>query len=201
LSRALPRPPRRITPGDFYATYLPSVWDAYAEGLPELLWRIGAEIHIEGTGPFWVGMDQGKLLGGEGPTESPVARIRCDRASWELMSLDLWPRIVRWLNSRLDESRKKAEVFLRTRAPAVDLQKLSDQPGNILFHLVDDAGDEARFHVTLGSGQGPETTVKVTERDLWTLLEGSRLSSFLKSRVEVEGNLAYLLALTRVIEG
>ena len=189
----LPRPPRRATPDSFYRDYVPELWKSLpaAPAAPESRATICIELP-ERSERFTLNFEGTEVTVGTEPCDAPLLTVSSDYESWKLACLDLLPRIL-----------KKLESWPETRrAPNPDRAlRWASRPGGLEIELTDDAGDQARFSVRIGEGSARRAMIRATETDLWRLLEpGARLSSLLRSKLELDGDAGYPIQLAQLLE-
>lgn len=189
----LPVPKRGITPREFYTSYVPELWKALlgsASGLP----AITVGIHVAGDADYELSVNEAGLSVREGKASSPLVSFDTNLASWRI-AVDMLPRVFKTVEPKL------AKVSLADQLGRVDLEALRKKPGKLVHVYEDDAGDEAEVTLRIGAGTGPTTTIRVTDTELWKLLQaGGRLSQLLTSRIQVSGDVGYALSLAQILE-
>ncbi len=197
-------PPRRCTPEQFYVDYIPSLWRELAGDLSWPPWRYSLQFEITGdeAAVFALEIDTGIATGRTGTAVKPIATISSTLSAWELVARDLTPRIIRHTNKRIDEVRQDLYQFADAGAAKLDPNAVADKPGTVTIDFTDDAGDRGQYVIRIGDGSGPAARIEAKDADLWALLEcRGRFTALLKSRVQLDGAVAYLFELARLFEG
>lgn len=196
---ALPRPPRGLTATDFFRSYLPDLAAALAAGMPPLPVTLELGVRI-GQQDLRVRVGPAGLTCEHGAPSTPTLTCECDADEVVRTARDLVPTLLRLAERALP--RWRAGAAARPPSPAhLDLSRLAARPGRLALEVVDDAGDTFRVTCRVGTGDGPRALVRLTDPELRRLFAGgARLSSLLGSRVQVEGDLAWLLQLVGLLE-
>jgi hypothetical protein len=190
----LPVPTRGITPRDFYHQYVPALWAALVGPVPSLA-GVTVGVSVSGDADYAIAVIDKGLVTTDGKPAEPLMTFSTDVASWRIALLDLLPRVLAHIEP------KAAGLRAAHYLARIDLEAVRKTPGSIIHVYEDDAGDEARVALTIGNGAGPSASIQVTDTELWRLLEsGAKLSQLVRSRVKVGGDIAYILALARLVE-
>ncbi|MEZ4272682.1 MAG: hypothetical protein R3C68_15000 [Myxococcota bacterium] len=199
----LPLPSRRCTPAAFYGDYLPQLWRSLMEASDTPQVDLTIAFHIQDPTPqhFTARVHDGVLTTNTIDTAQADLSIQCQLQAWTAISCDFLSRLLRHANRHLGATRS-AITRLASRVDALPLERLQMHAGMIEIHFEDDAGDLATFHLSIRGGHGPSVRLYATESDLWTLLESSGgLSSLLRSRIRLEGDVGYIFRLAAFLEG
>lgn len=185
----LPRPRPGCTPSQFYLEYIPAFLRALGvTARPHPL--VTTEIRVAEE-VFTLSLVNGVLTAQQGPSAGALVCVTSDRPSWEIATLDLWPRVMK----RLDWAGIRAGAMV---VDAAAVAAVRSQPGLIQLTFTDDAGDTARCSIAIAGGRGPEVHVHAGENDLWALVAArAGWAQLLRSRTRIEGDVAYLLRLLR----
>jgi hypothetical protein len=150
---------------------------------------------VKGDAAYTITVTPSGLVTTDGAPEGALLTFSTDLASWRIALLELLPRLLKHLTPYVPRLRI-AEHLQR-----LDLETLRKKPGSMTHVYEDDAGDEATVVVTIGTGGKAAASIKVTDSELWKLLQGGvRLSQLLNSRIQVRGDLGWVVDLARVIE-
>lgn len=191
---SLPVPQRGITPRDFYHRYVPELWKALV-GPTKGLGPFTVTVSVDGDADYAIAVSDAGLVTSDGAAADALLTFTTDVASWRIALLELLPRMLAHVEPKVPRLRL-AELLGR-----IDTGALRQKPGSITHVYEDDAGDEATVTLRIGSGGNAKAGIRVSDTELWRLLEsGGRLSQLLRSRVKVEGDIGYLLELTRIVE-
>ncbi len=190
----LPLPSRGIAARDFYLRYVPELWAALVGPVASLV-GVTVGVSVAGAGEYALTVTDEGLVTSEGRAADPLLTFTTDVASWRIALVELLPRVLKHIEPRL------TAATLARQLAAIDLASLRKAPGRITHVFEDDAGDEAKVVLAVGTGSGPAADIHVTDAELWRLLEsGAKLSQLVRSRIKVGGDVGYLLSLTRVVE-
>jgi hypothetical protein len=194
---ALPRPPRGVTAIDFFRSYLPDLAAALAAGMPSLPTTFELGVRV-GAQDLRVCIGPAGLTCEDGAPASPTLTCECEPDEVVRTARDLAPSILRLVDKALPRWRAGAKPTTPAR---LDLSRLAARPGRLELEVVDDAGDVFRAACRVGTGAGPRALIRLTDPELRRLFAGgTRLSSLLGSRIQVEGDLAWLLQLVGLLE-
>ena len=207
MAPELPKPPRRCSPRVFYTHYLPELWSAltrelsWHEDQPEVSVLCIVDEDPQGNSEHYaLSFAQGALTVTEQGCPEPMLTFRCPREDWNFGIGDLLPRVLR----RLTKQQKKINAQLSAltpRTPSWTVEQIRSKAGSIEICFTDDAGDSATFLCLVGDGQGPKARIAASDEDLWKLIEGNGgISSWLKSRIRIEGDAQYVFTLLRLFE-
>ncbi|MEL6340248.1 MAG: hypothetical protein AAFZ38_11740 [Myxococcota bacterium] len=196
--RSLPRPSRRLTPQEFYTRFAPELWTALIGNTHTVGWVMRVAVELEkGQHRFGLLFSAGELTVQDSLPDDPHLTFRSSLDSYRTAMFDLLPRVLRHLEESGTET--GSELVSPLLQPKIDA--LRDHPGSIEVDFLDDAGDRASVDVLIASGDGPKTGIHATDDDLWSFLEeGARPSRFLQSRVELSGDIAYVIRLLHAVE-
>lgn len=194
----LPRPARKLSPEEFYRSYVPELVRATAG--PTTLPGEDFAIRSEIDGAAWTfSLRNGELAVSDGPSEA-IVTFSADLESFRIAMFDLLPRVLKTVALRASTQEHLSGV-LRAWLGRFSPKSLRGRDGTVTVNYVDDAGDEAKVAIRVGSGTGPVASVVASDADLWAFLEGGGgISTLLKTRVEVHGDVAYLLSLAQTLE-
>lgn len=201
--RWLPAPKRGTPPDEFYLEYVPRLWAALVGGRELAIPEHVVAVELVGgakTLTFGLRFAGAELRVTAGQPESRLVTFVSDLASWKIAAFDLLPRMLRKLEARLGDSARAADL-IGAHAHRVAPESLRGAPGTIELDYVDDAGDEASVRVLVANGAGPRVRLHVTDTELWRLVDsGMRLSQLLRTRLQLDGDVAYLLELGRLLD-
>lgn len=203
LRPSLPRPKRGLDPRDFYERYVPELWRALMHEVACPPWRFVLEIELaDAGGPWFFDVQGATLTVTRSSADAPHVRLESDAASYAIAMLEVLPRVLKHFDAGWREHGHLVERALITHARELTGATLAAQPGTLTLAYVDDAGDEARATVTLGSGRGPAATLRASDAELWRLLAGgARLAQLLTTRIQIGGDVGYVLRLAHALEG
>ncbi|MEO1174430.1 MAG: hypothetical protein AAFX94_20605, partial [Myxococcota bacterium] len=92
-------------------------------------------------------------------------------------------------------------LHVKNYGDAIRPDRLYSVPGRIRIDYEDDAGDRAKVDIVVADGSGPSVQVSATDADLWAFLGGgAALSQLVRTRVRIDGDVAYLLSVVSIIE-
>lgn len=197
--RTLPRPSRRLTPQEFYTRFAPELWDALVADTRALTWTMRVAVELdEGQHRFGLLFSAGALTVSDSLPDDPHLTFRSSLDSYRIAMFDLLPRVLKHLEDNGTETPTElASPLLQSKIDA-----LREHPGTIEVEFLDDAGDRATVDIQIASDHGPKTQIHATDDDLWSFLEeAARPSRFLQSRVELSGDIAYVIRLLTAVEG
>ena len=190
----LPRPKRGVTPREFYADYVPELWAHLVGRVPKLA-GVTVGVSVAGDGDYTIAVTADGIATTVGKPTAPLVTFTTDVASWRIALIELLPRVLKHIEPKVTAANVAGYLG------RVDLGGLRKTPGTVTHVYEDDAGDEAKVVLAIGSGTGPAARIHVTDTELWRLLEsGAKLSQLVRSRVKVDGDVTYLLALARLVE-
>lgn len=199
-----PRPARTIKPTQFYQEFLPAAWATLSAELPRLDWDVCMRVQVTDgpdAGEFALQLTGNELLAQSPASGEPLVTVTCDYEAWRLWVVDLLPLCLDRLEKGWAAWQPALERHLQG-PHAWRPEPFEAQPGRVDILYTDDAGDVSRFELQIACGDGPVATVHANDADYRLLLSpGGRLSGLLKSRATVDGDMGYLLGLTRLLEG
>jgi hypothetical protein len=136
----------------------------------------------------------------DGAPSSRTLTFECEPDEVVRTARDLVPPVLRLVEKALP--RWRASAAARPPHPAhLDLSRLTSRPGRLELEVVDDAGDSYRIACRVADGAGPRALIRITDPELRRLFAGgARLSSLVGSRLQVEGDLGWLLQLLGLLE-
>jgi len=155
---------------------------------------VGAESLRVRIGPAGLTVAEGDEAG---------AAVTCELAADEVVRVarDLVPSLLRLVEKALPRWRASAAARPPSAAH-LDLSRLARRPGRLDLEVLDDAGDTFAASLRVGDGSGPRALLRLTDPELRRLFAGgTRLSSLLGSRVQVTGDLGWLVQLVSLVEG
>ena len=203
---SLPAPPTSARLRDFYLDYLPKLWAAIFGKKPLPAVPVAVTFTIvpkSGATEHFTVMAHDRLFATrEGTAEDPLVTCTTTPQAWRLTVRDLLPRALRLLGPSVARVRARLDELAHAPAPLANLVRtLQKSPGSIAIEFTDDAGDVSACELTIGSGDGPRASLAINDADLWPFLSGEiKFAKLLRSRVRLDGDVAYLLRLARLFD-
>lgn len=200
---SLPRPKRGQAPADFYERYVPELWRALMQDAACPPWHFVLEIDLgDAGGPWFFDVRGAALTVTRSSADAPHLRLQSNVASFEIAMLEVLPRVLKHFDAGWREHGHLVERALVTHARDLTGATFAALPGTLRLAYVDDAGDEAHATLTLGAGRGPTATLRASDTELWRLLAGGAgLAQLLTTRIQIGGDVGYVLRLTHTLEG
>lgn len=198
MTARLPRPSRKLDAHRFYHEYVPQLWSALVGGLSDTPWRVqvGAQL---GEDAFSMVAEGTELVVSDGLPDRPHITFVSDSDSFRIAMFDLLPQILRHTEKQLGSGDSAPHV--KNYGDAIRPDRLYSVPGRIRIDYEDDAGDRAKVDIVVADGSGPSVQVSATDADLWAFLGGgAALSQLVRTRVRIDGDVAYLLSVVSIIE-
>jgi hypothetical protein len=134
--------------------------------------------------------------------DDTVARFSFDLEAFRIGTRDLWPRVLARIEERRDVvARALRRTLTHPRLPEL-VAAIRALPGTVFVDFEDDAGDLIRSTVRVGTGIGPEATLRLRDAELDQLLSGrATLLALAKARFVLSGDTGYLLRLLARLDG
>ena len=202
MASKLARPARRITPAGFYTEFLPALWNDAVDGLalpwPDWRFEIGITVTADAAPEhFTLAFARGTLSGRAGaPAASPLFAFSCDLEAWRVSVRQPLVQTLDYTEQHFERAEKGLGGFLRRRGGQLSESQLRQLPGAVHIDYTDDAGDRFHYELTVAGGGGPVVRIEANDADLAAVLEaGAHVARLLRSRLQVQGDVGYLLKL------